>query len=208
MKRAIAADTAAFLGFTGAMPTFRPDTAADPRGGTAQPIGAAPQAATPTEAAPTDAAVTDAAPIDAAPAATDSASATAADGVLPVGGAVPVGQAVPILPSADLDRALACYRYLGFHMLGRVSDYLRLALGPVELHLYLEPGLDPVHNSSGCYLRVADPAMLRTAWSADGVNCLDVPGSGAYGPSLFAVIDSDGNTLRIGPLAERGDHEA
>lgn len=183
MKAAIAASTAAFLGFTGPMRTPRPFTAATPRGGTVQPVQAAPQGAASTDAASTDR-------------------------VLPAGGAVSVGQAVPILPSADLDRALACYRYLGFHMLGRIGDYLRLALGPVELHLYLEPGLDPVHNSSGCYLRVADPAALRTAWRADGVNCLDVPASVAYGPSLFAVIDSDGNTLRIGPLAQGGDHRA
>jgi hypothetical protein len=117
-------------------------------------------------------------------------------------------QAVPILPSADLDRALACYRYLGFALLGRASDYLRLSLGPVELHLYLEPALDPLRNSAGCYLRVADPAALRKAWDGDGVNCLDLPGIAAYGTSLFAVIDSDGNTLRIGPLRQDSEHRA
>lgn len=142
MKAAISPHKAAFLGFTGPMPTPRPVTAS----------------------------------------------------------AAPAGSAVPILPSADLDHALACYRYLGFELLGRTADYVRLALGAVELHLYLDPGLDALRNSAGCYLRVSDPAALRAAWSIDGVNCLDVTGTAAYGTSLFAVIDSDGNTLRIGPL--------
>ncbi|MGH6656110.1 MAG: VOC family protein [Actinocrinis sp.] len=113
-----------------------------------------------------------------------------------------VERAVPILPSADLDRALACYAYLGFRPLGRTRDYLRLARGPIELHVYLDPGLEPVSNASGCYLRLSDPAALRDTWRRDGVACLDVPGSGPYGTTLFAVVDADGNTLRIGPLAD------
>jgi hypothetical protein len=76
------------------------------------------------------------------------------------------------------------------------------------LHLYLEPALDPLRNSAGCYLRVPDPAALRDAWSDDGVHCLDLPGTAAYGTSLFGVIDSDGNTLRIGPLRQSSDHAA
>lgn len=122
--------------------------------------------------------------------------------------AASAGSAIPILPSADLDHALACYRYLGFQLLGRTDDYLRLSLGTVELHLYLDTGLDALRNSAGCYLRVSDPAALRVTWSDDGVNCLDVPGSAAYGASLFAVIDCDGNTLRIGPFGQGGGHSA
>jgi|SRR5947209_12699974 len=179
MNAANAADTAASVGFTGAMPTLRPIAADSPSG------GAGPA---------TEAALEGAASVDSADAAID--------------GALRGGQAVPILPSGDLDQALACYRYLGFTVLGRAADYLRLGLGPVELHLYLEPTLDPLRNSAGCYLRVPNPAVLRAAWSADGVNCLELPGTAAYGTSLFAVIDSDGNTLRFGPLRESGDHSA
>lgn len=179
MNAANAAHTTAFLGFTGAMPTPRPLSADSPSGG----------AGSTTQAAPVRAVSVDLA---------DSGMDRALRG----------GQAVPILPSGDLDRAVACYRYLGFTVLGRAADYLRLALGPVELHLYLEPALDPLHNGSGCYLRVPDPAALRAAWNDDGVNCLDLPGTAAYGTSLFAVIDSDGNTLRIGPLRETGVHPA
>lgn len=114
----------------------------------------------------------------------------------------PIPSAVPILPSSDLDRSAPCYAYLGFRVLARGADYLRVARDGLELHLYLDPGLDAVANGAGCLLRVADPAALRGSWCADGVACLDVPGSGEYGETLFAVVDPDGNTLRIGPLAD------
>jgi len=108
--------------------------------------------------------------------------------------------AVPILPSGDLRRAEAFYRYLGFRVTGRGEDYLQLEHGGIELHLHLAPGHDPLANSAGCYLRVADPAELRIAWCADGLDCLEVAGSGLYGETLFALVDPDGNTLRYGPV--------
>jgi catechol 2,3-dioxygenase-like lactoylglutathione lyase family enzyme len=106
---------------------------------------------------------------------------------------------VPILPSSDLDRSLAYYRYLGFDILEHATDYARLTWNGAELHLYPHPGLDPLANSAGCYLRVADPALVRTAWLRDGVECLDLPIAERNGATLFAVVDPDGNTLRIGP---------
>jgi catechol 2,3-dioxygenase-like lactoylglutathione lyase family enzyme len=106
--------------------------------------------------------------------------------------------AVPILPSGDLARAEAFYTYLGFRVAGRGPDYLQLAHGAIELHLYLAAGHDPLANPAGCYLRVADPAALRVSWRTDGIDCLEVPGSGPYGETLFALVDPDGNTLRYG----------
>ena len=108
--------------------------------------------------------------------------------------------AVPVLPSADLARSQAYYTYLGFSVLGRTADYLRVADGTIELHLYLDGRNDPLANSAGCYLRVEDPDALHAAWTADGVNCLQVPNSSDYGATLFAIVDPDGNTLRYGPL--------
>jgi len=122
---------------------------------------------------------------------------------MPPAAARAVSSAVPILPSLDLDRSLAFYAYLGFELLSRTADYLRVALDGAELHLYLDPDLEPVANGAGCYLRFADPGALRAAWSADRVDCLDLPdlpGAEAYGPTDFAVIDPGGNTLRVGPL--------
>jgi catechol 2,3-dioxygenase-like lactoylglutathione lyase family enzyme len=106
--------------------------------------------------------------------------------------------AVPILPSGDLGKAEAFYTYLGFRVVHRGGDYLQLTHGDIELHLYLACGHDPLANPAGCYLRVTDPAALCSSWCADGVNCLEVPGSGPYGETHFALIDPDGNTLRYG----------
>jgi catechol 2,3-dioxygenase-like lactoylglutathione lyase family enzyme len=106
--------------------------------------------------------------------------------------------AVPILPSADLARAEAFYGYLGFRVVERAGDYLQLAHGAIELHLYLAAGHDPLANPAGCFLRVTDPAALRASWCTDGIDCLDVPGSDPYGDTLFALVDPDGNTLRYG----------
>jgi catechol 2,3-dioxygenase-like lactoylglutathione lyase family enzyme len=114
---------------------------------------------------------------------------------------------VPILPSGDLERSLAYYRYLGFDLLEHSADYARLSWRDAELHLYPNPAINPIANSAGCYLRVADPDALRSAWTGDGVACIDslettIPPH--FGKTVFAVIDPDGNTLRIGPNA--ADH--
>lgn len=111
--------------------------------------------------------------------------------------------AVPILPSGDLGRAEAFYAYLGFRVTRRGADYLQIVLGEIELHLYLADGHDPLANPAGCYLRVPDPVRLRSRWRADGVDCLEVPGSEPYGETTFAVVDPDGNTLRYGPAPAR-----
>ena len=107
--------------------------------------------------------------------------------------------AVPVLPSGDLGRAEAFYGYLGFEVLGRSEDYLRMARGGIELHLYLDADHDPLTNSAGCYLRVSDPAVLRKDLCGDGLGCQEVPDSRAYGVTVFALVDPDGNTLRYGP---------
>lgn len=106
---------------------------------------------------------------------------------------------VPILPSSDLERSLAYYQYLGFDLLERAADYARLSWHDAELHLYPHPTIDPLANSVGCYLKVADPDALRAAWSGDGVDCLDTAVDEHHGPTVFFIVDPDGNTLRIGP---------
>jgi len=111
---------------------------------------------------------------------------------------------VPILPSSDLERSLAYYRYLGFELLEHVADYARLSWHDAELHLYPQPTINPTANSAGCYLQVPDPHALRDTWSGDGVNCIDCPGTTIpphFGQTVFAIIDPDGNTLRIGRLS-------
>jgi catechol 2,3-dioxygenase-like lactoylglutathione lyase family enzyme len=108
--------------------------------------------------------------------------------------------AVPILPSADLDRSRAFYSFLGFRVLDQSTDYLQVALDGVQLHLYLAADTDPGANPSGWYLRTAHPGELREKWCADGVECPEAQVPREYGPTVFALVDPDGNMLRVGPL--------
>jgi catechol 2,3-dioxygenase-like lactoylglutathione lyase family enzyme len=111
----------------------------------------------------------------------------------------PSSTAVPILPSQDLERSRAFYAFLGFTVLETADDYLRLRHDDVELHLYLAPDTDPSTNPSGWYLKTRDPEELRSKWIADGVECPDMPAPAYYGATVFALIDPDGNMLRVGP---------
>jgi catechol 2,3-dioxygenase-like lactoylglutathione lyase family enzyme len=116
----------------------------------------------------------------------------------------PNESAVPILPSSDLDRSAAFYGYLGFRVMGRTPDYLRVAWGRIEIHLYSTEGVDALVNPAGCYLRIGDSRETRARWHAEGVHCLDVPVPDTYGPTTFAVVDPDGNTVRFGPAVPHG----
>lgn len=113
----------------------------------------------------------------------------------------PSAAAVPILPSADLERSRAFYAFLGFTVLDLAEDYLRVRLDDAELHLYPAPDTDPGMNAAGWYLRTAYPDELRDKWTADGLDCPEVPVPRYFGETLFAVFDPDGNMLRVGPLA-------
>lgn len=108
--------------------------------------------------------------------------------------------AVPILPSEDLDRSRAFYSFLGFRVLSQTPDYLRIALDSVQLHFYLTSDTDPRTNQEGWYLCTAQPDELRERWCADGVDCPAATVPAEYGATVFALVDPDGNMLRVGPL--------
>ena len=107
--------------------------------------------------------------------------------------------AVPILPSGDLERSRAFYAFIGFAVLDLEEDYLRVSHDGVEVHLYLAPETDAASNPCGWYLKAAEPQDLREKWTADGLECVDVPVAAYYGATSFALIDPDGNMLRVGP---------
>jgi catechol 2,3-dioxygenase-like lactoylglutathione lyase family enzyme len=110
----------------------------------------------------------------------------------------------PILPSCDLDATRAFWGRLGFQDAGEDhDDYLILARDGVELHFFLWPAHDPDQCYAGAYLRVSDPATLDAEWGAS-----DLPTSGIprlirvedkpWGMRELAVIDPDGNLIRVG----------
>lgn len=113
--------------------------------------------------------------------------------------------AIPTLPSRSLRNTLAFYARLGFE--GEVvgGAYAILTRGPLEIHFFAHPDLVPAESHAGCYLRVADVDALCAAMKpADlplhGIPRMDRLENKPWGMREFAVVDEDGNLLRIGQV--------
>ena len=119
-------------------------------------------------------------------------------------------QAIPILPSRSVNDTVAFYRQLGFA--GGVhphdNGYAVLTRGGAELHFFTHRELVPADSWAGCYLRVLDVERFYSACLA-----VDLPRTGIprlvaledkpWGLREFAVIDPDGNLVRIGQIIEQ-----
>jgi catechol 2,3-dioxygenase-like lactoylglutathione lyase family enzyme len=111
----------------------------------------------------------------------------------------------PILPSRDLEATSAFYERLGFSRSGLwPAQYLIVRRWDIGLHFFHWEELDPWSSIAGCYLYVDDTEALHAEFTG-----LDLPGKGIphlhgapevtdYGLREFAVVDPDGNLLRIG----------
>ena len=115
--------------------------------------------------------------------------------------------AIPILPSRSLPSTLAFYGRLGFEgvILGEGDAYAILSRGDFELHFFLHAELKPADSWAGCYLRVADVELLYQAFLAAGLPKRGIPRMDAvenkpWGMKEFAVVDEDGNLLRVGQV--------
>lgn len=118
---------------------------------------------------------------------------------------------IPVLPSRSLKDTLAFYRRLGFdgeiHPMG---EYLIVARGPLELHFFTHPTLFPADSWAGCYLRVSEVDRIYAEMSAaklplQGIPRMDVLESKPWGMRKFAIVDADGNLVKVGEaLARRG----
>jgi catechol 2,3-dioxygenase-like lactoylglutathione lyase family enzyme len=116
--------------------------------------------------------------------------------------------AIPVLPARDLAATLAFYERLGFVEQGspwQTYRYLIVVREPHELHFYEDPGVDPLRTSAGCYLRVADADALHAEWAQVGIrrdpatgSRLVAPTTTDYGMREFALVDPNGNLLRVG----------
>jgi catechol 2,3-dioxygenase-like lactoylglutathione lyase family enzyme len=111
----------------------------------------------------------------------------------------------PILPSRDLAVTAAFYARLGFEQTGLWPDeYLIVTRGDVGLHFFFAPDINPWTSIAGCYLYISDADSLFAEFSrlglpAEGIPRLHgAPQDTDYGLREFALVDSDGNLLRIG----------
>ncbi|MFN0130687.1 MAG: bleomycin resistance protein [Verrucomicrobiales bacterium] len=112
--------------------------------------------------------------------------------------------AIPILPSRSLSDALAFYRRLGFD--GEIhgfGDYAILRRRTVEIHFFAHRELRPEESNAACYIRVADvESLYRDFALADlprrGIPRQDKLEDKPWGMREFAIVDPDGNLIRIG----------
>ena len=113
--------------------------------------------------------------------------------------------AIPILPSQELKDTLTFYRRLGFdgEIIG--GHYAILQRDTVELHFFSHPDLIRSESCAGCYIRVLDVASIYAAFALAqlpqaGRPRMDQLEDKPWGLREFAVVDPDGNLLRIGQV--------
>ena len=117
---------------------------------------------------------------------------------------------IPILPSRAVRETVAFYKRLGFEGGAHDSDsgYAILRRGTVELHFFTHSELVPAESSAGCYIRVLDVESIYKAFSSSqlprrGIPRMDALENKPWGLREFAVVDPDGNLLRIGQIIAR-----
>lgn len=122
----------------------------------------------------------------------------------------PLDLAIPVLPSRSIAATVAFYARLGFEGGAHASDggYAILRRGPVELHFFAHPALRPAESSAGCYIRVADVDAFHRACSPaalprTGIPRMEDPADKPWGLREFAIVDADGNLLRVGQVLAR-----
>ena len=113
--------------------------------------------------------------------------------------------AIPILPSRSVSDTLAFYRRLGFEgkICGAGDSYAILTRGTVELHFFTHTQLRPAESSAGCYIRVSSAEAIYRAFTLAelpriGIPRIDTLEDKPWGMKEFAIVDPDGNLLRIG----------
>jgi catechol 2,3-dioxygenase-like lactoylglutathione lyase family enzyme len=119
----------------------------------------------------------------------------------------PYDLTIPTLPCRSVSANVAFYKRLGFQGGAHESnrEYAILTRGAVELHFFRHKELVPADSSSGCYIRVLDVEGIYRSFAASqllhtGIPRMDILEDKPWGLREFAVVDADGNLLRIGQI--------
>ena len=119
----------------------------------------------------------------------------------------PYDLAIPTLPCRSVGATVAFYHRLGFDGGAHESnrEYAILRRGAVELHFFVHKELVPADSSAGCYIRVLDVEDIYRSFSSSqlprtGIPRMDILEDKPWGHREFAVVDTDGNLLRIGQI--------
>lgn len=115
--------------------------------------------------------------------------------------------AIPILPSRSIPETVTFSRRLGFTGDAHVSDagYAIMRRGNVEIHFFLHRDVLPQESYSGCYIRVSDVAEIHSAFAEAGLPSRGIPRLTAvedkpWRMREFALVDADGNLVRVGQV--------
>jgi catechol 2,3-dioxygenase-like lactoylglutathione lyase family enzyme len=122
----------------------------------------------------------------------------------------PYDLAIPMLPSRCVSATTEFYARLGFeggpHEFDQ--DYAILRRGSVELHFFTHRELVPAESSAGCYIRVLDVESFYQSCQPNALPSRGIPRMEAlenkpWGLREFALVDPDGNLVRIGQIIAR-----
>ena len=117
--------------------------------------------------------------------------------------------AIPTLPSRSVGDTVVFYKRLGFE--GGIHEfnnsYAILCRGAVEVHFFTHEKLVPGESSAGCYIRVLDVEKIYRECSLSqlprkGIPRMEPLEDKPWGLREFAIIDPDGNLLRIGQIID------
>lgn len=117
--------------------------------------------------------------------------------------------AIPILPSRSVLETTKFYQRLGFEGGPHAFDntYAILRRGSLEMHFFTHEKLVPAESFAGCYLRVVDAQALYTDFlmcqlPRQGIPRMNQLEDKPWGLREFAIVDPDGNLIRIGQVLE------
>lgn len=113
--------------------------------------------------------------------------------------------AIPILPSRSIENTRDFYQQFGFDckIWGAPHFYAILTRGSTEIHFFTHSELVPAESSAGCYIRTQNVDELHEVFAKanlpkSGIPRMDNLENKPWGMREFALIDPDGNLIRIG----------
>lgn len=115
----------------------------------------------------------------------------------------------PIFPSRSFAATVAFYERLGFRKVAEfeAEGYLILVCDQVEVHFFRSSDHEPLRSDHGAFVRVDDANRLSQDYAVlglptEGVPRVTVAEDKPWGICELAVVDPDGNLLRLGHILE------
>ena len=113
----------------------------------------------------------------------------------------------PIMPSQDFGKTIEFYSKLGFETgaLYEAEGYLILHRDHIEVHFFKAKDVDPYSSDHGAFVRIDDANELWHHYKTlnlplEGIPRVTPAEDKPWGICEFAIVDPDGNMLRVGHI--------